>query len=83
MKRLGRRRRDAEADESHPAASALTVGSHENRRVCRAVPCRAPTIYATATSMNTFSPQRMYTRTYTIAVYNRDADHVFYVHLNK
>jgi hypothetical protein len=28
--------------------------------------------------MNTFSPKRMNTHTYTIAVYKRDADHIFY-----
>jgi hypothetical protein len=66
-----------------PAASALTADSHRNRRVCRAAPCRTSTIYATATSMNTFSPERMNTHTYTIAVYKRDANHVFYVHRNK
>jgi hypothetical protein len=66
-----------------PAASVLTVDSHRNRRVCRAAPRRTPTIYAIATSMNTFSPQRMNTHTYTIAVYKRDTDYVFYNHRNK
>jgi hypothetical protein len=66
-----------------PAVSMLTTDSHPNRRVCRAAPCRTPTIYATATSMNIFSPKRMNTNTYTIAVYKRDIDHVFYNHRNQ
>jgi hypothetical protein len=33
--------------------------------------------------MNTFSPKRINTHTYTIAVYKRDADHIFYDHRNK
>jgi hypothetical protein len=33
--------------------------------------------------MNTFIPERMNTHMYTIAVYKRDADHVFYDHRNK
>jgi hypothetical protein len=63
--------------------SVLTTDSHRKRRVCRAAPRRTPTIYATATSMNTFSTERMNTHTYTIAVYKIDADHVFYDHQNK
>jgi hypothetical protein len=66
-----------------PAASALAAGSHQNQQVCHAAPRRAPMIYATTTSMNTFSQERMNTHTYTIAVYNTDANHVFYVHRNK
>jgi hypothetical protein len=46
-----------------PAASALTADSHQNRWVCHAAPCRTPTIYATATSINIFSPKRMNTHT--------------------
>jgi hypothetical protein len=66
-----------------PAASALTGDSHQNRWVCRAAPCRTPTIYATTTSMNTFRPKRMNRHIYTIAVYKRDADYIFYDHRNK
>jgi hypothetical protein len=66
-----------------PTASALTAVSHRNRRVCRAAPRRTPTIYATTMSMNTYSPKRMDTHTYTIAVYKRDANYIFYDHGNK
>jgi hypothetical protein len=66
-----------------PALLMLTADSHRNRRVCRAAPHRTRTIYATATNMNTFSPKRMNTCTYIIAVYKRDADHIFYDHRNK
>jgi hypothetical protein len=52
-----------------PAASVFTADSHRNRRVCHAALCCTPTIYATMTIMNTFSPERMNTHTYTIAVY--------------
>jgi hypothetical protein len=44
-----------------PAASALTADSHRNWRVCGATPRYTPTIYATTTSMNTFSLERMNT----------------------
>jgi hypothetical protein len=66
-----------------PAALALTADSHQKWRVCRASPRCTPTIYATVTSMNTFSPERMNTNTYTIAVYKRDVDYIFYDHRNK
>jgi hypothetical protein len=67
----------------YPAASALTADSHRNRQVYRAAPRRTPTIYATMTSMNTFSAERMNTHTYTIAVYKRDADYIFYDYRNR
>jgi hypothetical protein len=66
-----------------PAASALTADSHRNRRVCRAAPRRTPTIYATTSSMNTFSQERINTHTYIIVVYKRNADYIFYDHRNK
>jgi hypothetical protein len=78
VKRSGWRRRRV-----CPAASTLTANSHQNRRVCRTAPRCTPTIYATTTSMNTFSLERMNTHTCIIAVYKRDADHVFYDHRNK
>jgi hypothetical protein len=66
-----------------PAASVLTADSQRNGWVCRAAPRRTPTIYTTATSMNTFSLEKMNTHTYTIAVYKRDTDYIFYNHQNK
>jgi hypothetical protein len=59
-----------------PAASALSADSHRNRWVCRAAPCRTPTIYATATSMKTFSPKRINTHT-TPLQYTREIQIIF------
>jgi hypothetical protein len=47
-----------------PATSALTTDSHRNRRFYHVAPCRTPTIYATATSINTFSLKRINTHIY-------------------
>jgi hypothetical protein len=56
MKRPGRRRRDAEADESvSPRWRSPPVAAETDESVA---PRRAPTIYATTTSMNTFSLER-------------------------
>jgi hypothetical protein len=88
VKRPDRRRRDAEAGESvslRRRSSPVAAKTDEF-----VAPRRAPTIYATTMSMNTFSPerwtpsvQRMNTRTYIIAVYKRDTDYIFYDHRNK
>jgi hypothetical protein len=88
LKRLDRRHRDAEAGESvSPRRRSPPIAAETDEFVA---PRRAPMIYATTTSMNTFSPhrmntfsQRMNTRTYIIAVYKRDADYIFYDHRNK
>jgi hypothetical protein len=81
VKRPGQRHSDAEAGESvPPRRHSLPVATETNESFA---PRRAPTIYATVTSMNTLSPERMNTHMYTIAVYKRDADYVFYDHRNK
>jgi hypothetical protein len=56
VKRQGRRRRDAEAGESvsaHRRSSLVATETDES-----VAPRRAPMIYATMTSMNTFTPER-------------------------
>jgi hypothetical protein len=81
VKRPGRRRHDAVAGESVPARRhSPPIATKIDESVA---PRRTPTIYATTTSMNTFSAERMNAHMYTIGAYKRDADHVFYVHRNK